>query len=43
MVQGYEKALGAEHTSTINTVNNLELLYSDQGKLDNAEQMDQGA
>ncbi|KAF2632495.1 purine and uridine phosphorylase [Macroventuria anomochaeta] len=32
-------ALGAEHTSTLNTVNNLGLLYSDQGKLDEAEKM----
>ncbi|KAK5080194.1 hypothetical protein LTR05_008761 [Lithohypha guttulata] len=36
---GYEKALGAEHTSTLDTVNNLGSLYRDQGKLDEAEQM----
>jgi tetratricopeptide (TPR) repeat protein len=31
---GYEKALGPDHTSTLNTVNNLGVLYRDQGKLD---------
>jgi hypothetical protein len=36
---GYEKALGPEHSSTLNTVNNLGLLYRDQGKLEAAEQM----
>jgi tetratricopeptide (TPR) repeat protein len=36
---GYEKALGPGHTSTLNTVNNLGLLYSNQGKLAEAEQM----
>ncbi|KAH0558618.1 hypothetical protein GP486_004729 [Trichoglossum hirsutum] len=30
---GYEKALGPEHTSTLNTVNNLVALYRNQGKL----------
>jgi len=35
---GYEKALGPEHTSTLNTINNLGVLYS-EGKLDEAEQM----
>jgi tetratricopeptide (TPR) repeat protein len=40
---GYEKALGADHTSTLNTVNNLGLLYRDQGKLDEAEKMCQRA
>ncbi|KAI9784312.1 MAG: hypothetical protein M1839_002373 [Geoglossum umbratile] len=38
-LQGYEKALGAEHTSTLDTVNNLGALYIDQGKLALAEQM----
>ncbi|KAF2804503.1 uncharacterized protein BDZ99DRAFT_153321 [Mytilinidion resinicola] len=38
-LQGKEKALGAEHTSTLNTVNNLGLLYADQGRLDKAEEM----
>jgi tetratricopeptide (TPR) repeat protein len=36
---GYEKALGAEHISTLYTVNNLGLLYADQGKLAAAESM----
>ena len=35
---GYEKALGPDHTSTLNTVNNLGNLYSDQGKLDKAKE-----
>ena len=38
-LRGYEKALGPEHTSTLTTVGNLGLLYSDQGKLEQAEQM----
>jgi tetratricopeptide (TPR) repeat protein len=38
-LRGYEKALGAEHTSTLDTVNNLGSLYKDQGKLALAEQM----
>ena len=38
-LQGYEKALGAEHTSTLEVVNNLGTLYSDQGKLVKAEEM----
>ncbi|KAL5050527.1 nucleoside phosphorylase domain-containing protein [Aspergillus fruticulosus] len=40
---GYEKALGPDHTSTLDTVNNLGLLYSDQGKLKEAEEMYQQA
>ncbi|KIW99702.1 uncharacterized protein Z518_11115 [Rhinocladiella mackenziei CBS 650.93] len=36
---GYEKTLGAEHISTLGTVNNLGLLYTKQGKLSEAEQM----
>ncbi|KAJ5557284.1 TPR repeat protein [Penicillium frequentans] len=36
---GYEKALGADHTSTLGTIHNLGILYRDQGKLDKAEQM----
>ncbi|KAL6233927.1 hypothetical protein BDW75DRAFT_241569 [Aspergillus navahoensis] len=40
---GYEKALGPDHSSTLNTVNNLGLLYSDQGKLKEAEEMYQRA
>src|SRR5436305_8645402 len=38
-LQGSEKALGAEHTSTIDAVNNLGTLYSVQGKLVDAEKM----
>ncbi|CAG8115642.1 unnamed protein product [Penicillium nalgiovense] len=40
---GYENALGADHTSTLDTVNNLGVLYVAQGKLDQAEQMYQWA
>jgi tetratricopeptide (TPR) repeat protein len=40
---GKEKALGPDHTSTLNTVNNLGLLYSDQGKRKEAEEMYQRA
>jgi tetratricopeptide (TPR) repeat protein len=36
---GCEKALGRDHTSTLNTVNNLGVLYVDQGKLDEAEEL----
>jgi tetratricopeptide (TPR) repeat protein len=42
-LQGKEKALGAEHTSTLATVNNLGNLYSNQGKLDEAEKTYQRA
>lgn len=42
-LQGYEKALGAAHASTLNTANNLGDLYADQGSLDVAEQMYQRA
>ncbi|KAF4418763.1 Kinesin light chain [Colletotrichum fructicola] len=38
-LQGKEKALGPDHTSTLDTVNNLGLLYSDQGRLKEAEGM----
>ncbi len=38
-LDGYEKAWGPEHTSTLNTVNNLGLLYADQGKLAEEEKM----
>jgi tetratricopeptide (TPR) repeat protein len=38
-LQGYEKALGAEHTSTLRTVSALGILYHNQGKLAEAEQM----
>jgi hypothetical protein len=36
---GKEKAPGPEHISTLDTVNNLGILYRNQGKLDQAEQM----
>jgi tetratricopeptide (TPR) repeat protein len=38
-LHGKEKALGPDHTSTLDTVNNLGLLYEDQGKLDAAEKI----
>ncbi|RDW91132.1 hypothetical protein BP5796_02297 [Coleophoma crateriformis] len=36
---GYEKAWGPEHTSTLDTVNNLGLLYKNQGRMAEAETM----
>ncbi len=36
---GKEKALGREHTSTLNTVNNLANLYKNQVKMQEAEAM----
>ncbi|KAL3703899.1 hypothetical protein TMatcc_009589 [Talaromyces marneffei ATCC 18224] len=42
-LEGYEKAWGPDHTSTLDTVNNLGLLYADQGKLTDAEKMYQRA
>jgi tetratricopeptide (TPR) repeat protein len=38
-LQGYEKALGAEHTLTLDVVNNLGIFYKTQGKLALAKQM----
>jgi hypothetical protein len=38
-LRGKEEALGATHTSTLSAVNNLGLLYADQGKLAEAEKM----
>ena len=38
-LQGKEKALGAEYTSTLDTVNNLGILYMNQGKLTEAEKI----
>jgi len=35
---GKEKALGVDHTSTLDTVNNLGVLYRNQGKLNEAEE-----
>ncbi|KAK7959754.1 uncharacterized protein PG986_004608 [Apiospora aurea] len=42
-LQGKEKAWGPDHTSTLDTVNNLAVLYSDQGRMDEAEAMYQRA
>jgi tetratricopeptide (TPR) repeat protein len=42
-LQGKEKALGPEHTSTLDTVNNLGNLYVKLGRLDEAEKMYQRA
>jgi hypothetical protein len=38
-LRGKEKAWGAEHTSTLDTVNNLGNLYKSQGKMAEAEEM----
>ena len=38
-LRGYEEAWGAEHTSTLDTINNLGNLYADQGKMKEAEEM----
>ena len=38
-LQGKEKARGPEHTSTLETVNNLGNLYKNLGRLDEAEKM----
>jgi hypothetical protein len=37
-LRGYEKAWGVEHTSMLNTVNNVGVLYSDQGKMEEEEE-----
>jgi len=42
-LKGYKKALGRDHTSTLDTVNNLGNLYADQGRLTEAESMYQRA
>ncbi|KAK1837902.1 NB-ARC and TPR domain protein, partial [Colletotrichum chrysophilum] len=42
-LQGYEKALGPDHTSTLVTVNNLGILYKNQGRLKEAEAMHERA
>ena len=39
VLQGREKGWGSEHTSTLDTINNLAILYSDLGKLEEAEKM----
>jgi hypothetical protein len=36
-LQGKEKVWGPDHTSTLDTVNNLGNLYVNQGKLDEAD------
>jgi tetratricopeptide (TPR) repeat protein len=38
-LEGRERALGADHPSTLNTVSELGIIYSDQGKLHGAEKM----
>ena len=40
---GSEQILGHHHISTLDTVNNLGILYRDQGKMTEAEQMFQRA
>jgi tetratricopeptide (TPR) repeat protein len=42
-LQGKEKALGPDHTSTLSTVNNLGIVYKSQAKFDEAEKMYQRA
>jgi len=42
-LDGYEKAWGPEHISTLITVSNLGNIYKNQGKLDEAEKMYQRA
>ncbi|PQE23326.1 WD40 YVTN repeat-like-containing domain protein [Rutstroemia sp. NJR-2017a BBW] len=42
-LKGYEKVWGPEHTSTLNTVGNLDILYADQGKMVEVEEMFQRA
>jgi hypothetical protein len=39
VLQGREKALGRDHTSTLDTVNDLVNLYRYEGKIDEAEEM----
>ena len=38
-LQAYEKVLGPDHISTLETVHRLGITYKDQGKLNNAEEM----
>ena len=38
-LKGFEDACGPKHTSTLNTINNLGVLYNAQGKMNEAEQM----
>lgn len=37
-LRGKDDALGRKQTSTVNTVNNLGLLYTDQSKMQDAEE-----
>jgi hypothetical protein len=39
VLKGYEEAWGPKHMPTLNTVNNLAVLYCDQGKINKAEEM----
>ena len=36
-LEGYEKVWGSEYPSTQRTINNLAILYSDQGKMQEVE------
>ena len=38
-LRGYEKAWGPEYTLTLTIVNNLGLLYADQGKMAKVEEI----
>jgi hypothetical protein len=38
-LRGYEKAWGPDRVSALDTVNNLGVLYEDQGKMVEAEEM----
>ncbi|KAK5109652.1 hypothetical protein LTR85_002292 [Meristemomyces frigidus] len=38
-LRGQEEAWGPKHTSTLDTVNNLAILYKSQGKMQEAEEM----
>ena len=38
-LEGYEKVLGPEHTSTLDIVHNLGFLYAARGQLNDAEAM----
>ncbi len=38
-LEGYEKALGPDHTPALQTVGNLGNLYADQSKIKEAEDM----
>jgi tetratricopeptide (TPR) repeat protein len=38
-LKGYGESLGVKHTSTLRAVNNLAVLYADQGKMKEAEEM----